>query len=285
LRTVGQRFHASTSGIAAASRIFEILDTPAPGESSTEPPAEPKIALPTRPDSLGLRFEGISFAYPTADGPRPALENVNFTIERGVKIALAGPSGAGKSTVAQLILRFIRPTAGQIVVETGEQSFPLEEMDAKAWRKLVAWVPQNPYLFNDSVLENIRLGQPDASEAEVITAAKQAHAHEFITGLPQGYATVLGERGARLSGGQIQRLSLARAFLRNAPLLVLDEATSNLDLENEALILDALDKLMAGRTVLMIAHRATLLERADRVIRLEAGRVAGDSAVKEQTLA
>jgi ATP-binding cassette subfamily C protein CydD len=285
LRTVGQRFHASTSGIAAASRIYEILDTPAPGSLETETPAEPKNLPATRPDSLGLRFEGISFAYPTADGPRPALESVDFTIERGRKIALAGPSGAGKSTVAQLILRFIRPTAGRIVVETGGQSFPLEEMDAKAWRELVAWVPQNPYLFNDSVLENIRLGKPDASEAEVIAAAKQAHAHEFITGLPQGYATILGERGARLSGGQIQRLSLARAFLRNAPLLVLDEATSNLDLENEALILDALDKLMAGRTVLMIAHRATLLERADRVIRLEAGRVTGDSAVKEQTLA
>ena len=285
LRTVGQRFHASTSGIAAASRIFEILDTPTPDGSETDKPAEPKTVPPTRPAALGLRFEGVSFAYPTADGPRPALENVDFTIERGVKIALAGPSGAGKSTVAQLILRFIRPTAGRIVVETEGGNFPLEEMDAKAWRELVAWVPQNPYLFNDSVLENIRLGKPDATEAEVIAAARQAHAHDFIAGLPQGYATILGERGARLSGGQIQRLSLARAFMRNAPLLVLDEATSNLDLENEALILDALDKLMAGRTVLMIAHRAALLERADRVIRLEAGRVAGDSAVKEQTLA
>lgn len=283
LRTVGQRFHASTSGIAAASRIFEILDTPASDDAETG--TAPKTIINTPLTSIGLRFEQVSFAYPTADGPRTALESVDFTIERGRKVALTGPSGAGKTTVAQLVLRFIQPDSGQVIVETGESNFPLKEIEAKEWRELVAWVPQNPYLFNDSVIENIRLGKPGASEAEVIAAAKQAHAHEFITGLPQGYATFLGERGARLSGGQIQRISLARAFLRNAPLVVLDEATSNLDLENEALILDALDKLMVGRTVLMIAHRATLLERADRVIRLEAGRVAGDNAVKEQTLA
>ncbi len=281
LRTVGQRFHASTSGIAAASRIFEILDTPAPGEVETEP----KPTLQTPLNSIGLRFEQVSFAYPTAGGHRTALESVDFSIERGRKVALTGPSGAGKSTIAQLLLRFIQPDEGRIILETGEKSFLLNEMDAKAWRELVAWVPQNPYLFNDSVIENIRLGKPGATEAEVIAAAKQAHAHEFITGLPQGYATFLGERGARLSGGQIQRISLARAFLRNAPFLVLDEATSNLDVENEAFILDALDNLMTGRTVLIIAHRATLLERADRVIRLETGRVAGDNAVKKQTLA
>jgi ATP-binding cassette subfamily C protein CydD len=286
LRTVGQRFHASTSGIAAASRIFEILDMPAPGEAEAEAAAlSPQPLLKTPLNSIGLRLEQVSFAYPTADGTRTALERVDFTIERGRKVGRTGPSGAGKSTVAQLILRFIQPDSGRIMVETGDGDFLLNEMDPKEWRELVAWVPQNPYLFNDSVLENIRLGKPDASEAEIIAAAKLAHAHEFITGLPQGYGTILGERGARLSGGQIQRVSLARAFLRNAPLLVLDEATSNLDLENEALILDALDKLMAGRTVLMIAHRATLLERADQVIQLEAGRVVGDNALKEQTLA
>lgn len=281
LRTVGQRFHSATAGIAAASRIFEILDAPAPDDNGEEAQISPRAPL----TSIGLRFEQVSFAYPTGGGPRTTLEAVDFSIEPGRKTALTGPSGAGKSTVAQLLLRFIRPDAGRIVVTTGEGTFALDAMDAKSWRELVAWVPQNPYLFNDSVLENIRLGKPDASEAEVIEAAKQAHAHEFIGGLPQGYTTVLGERGARLSGGQVQRISLARAFLRNAPLLVLDEATSNLDLESEALVLDALDKLMAGRTVLIIAHRATLLERADRVIRLEAGHTveANVSAIKEQT--
>lgn len=284
LRTVGQRFHSSTSGIAAASRIFEILDTPLTGESEAEiPKAEPVANLKTSPEPVGLRFEKVSYAYPTADGPRTALEKINFVVERGRKVALTGPSGAGKSTVAQLVVGFIRPDSGQILLETGDRAIPLNGIPAKEWRELVAWVPQNPYLFNTSVAENIRLGKPEASEEEVIAAARQAHAHEFSSGLPQGYATILGERGARLSGGQIQRISLARAFLRNAPLLILDEGTSNLDLENEALILDALDKLMTGRTVLMIAHRATLLERADQVIRLEAGRVPMASPVKEQT--
>lgn len=286
LRTVGQRFHASASGIAAASRIFEILDTPLPDETRPDPAPEGVITGLKRPlkslTSIGLRFEQVSYAYPTPDGARTALDRVSFRVERGRKIALTGPSGAGKSTLAQLLLRFIQPDSGQIYLETEAESIPLSEIPAKDWRELVAWVPQQPYLFNASAAENIRLGKPEASDEAVIAAARQAHAHEFITELPQGYATNLSERGARLSGGQLQRISLARAFLRNAPLLLLDEATANLDLENESLILDALDNLMAGKTVLLIDHRPALLERADRVIRLEAGRVAGVGAVSEE---
>jgi ATP-binding cassette subfamily C protein CydD len=287
LRTVGQRFHASAAGLAAASRIFEILDTPLPEETRPEPepenaPAHLKAPLKSL-KSIGLRFEQVSFAYPTPDGHRTALDGVSLIIEAGGKVALTGPSGAGKSTLAQLLLRFNQPDQGRIYLETGSESIPLNEIPAKGWREMTAWVPQQPYLFNASAAENIRLGKPEASQAEVIAAAKQAYAHEFITGLPQGYLTNLGERGARLSGGQLQRISLARAFLRNAPLLILDEATANLDLENESLILDALDRLMAGKTVLVIAHRAALLERADRVIRLEAGRVVEAALSEEQT--
>jgi len=190
-------------------------------------------------------------------------------VRAGQKVALVGPSGAGKSTVAYLLLRFLEPDRGTITAG----GRPLAALDPAAWRRQVAWVPQNPSLFYGTVADNIRLARPRAGPDEVIWAARQAHAHEFVARLPQGYDTLLGERGARLSGGQGQRLALARAFLQDAPLLLLDEATANLDPEVEQLIQEALERLLRGRTALIIAHRLHTIYHADRILVLDAGRV------------
>jgi len=213
-----------------------------------------------------LSFDDVHYAY--ADN-RPALNGVSFTLEAGQRVALVGPSGAGKSTVAQLLLRFIEPQLGEIRVNGAR----LAGVPACDWRKQVAWVSQNPYLFNMSAMENIRLARPGATQDEITLAAQLAHAHEFIQALPQGYDTVIGERGARLSGGQAQRIALARAFLKGAPLLILDEATSNLDPETEALLQDATERLMQGRMTLVIAHRLSTVYRADRIVVMDAGQV------------
>jgi ATP-binding cassette subfamily C protein CydD len=281
LRSLGSRFHASMSASAASGRIYEILDaevTPQrhKHEIDTNNLCASSVssvsACPRMGAVVKISFEQVSYAY--QNGERPALKNVSFEIEAGRKTALVGPSGAGKSTIAQLLLRFMEPDQGAIKLSFVDGSVTTSgQIKPQSWREQIAWVPQNPYLFNTTVADNIRLGRPDASMPEVIQAAKQAHAHEFIEALPQGYQTVIGERGARLSGGQAQRISLARAFLKNAPILLLDEATSNLDAENETLIMDATEQLMQGRTVLMIAHRPSTIARADRIIKLEAGQV------------
>jgi ATP-binding cassette subfamily C protein CydD len=266
LRALGTRFHASMAGSVAAERMFAILDQPAseqPSELVTAP-----ASVPTLQQSLSV--EHVSFAYTDQEGERrPALNDVTFQIERGQKLALVGPSGAGKSTIASLLLRFMEPQEGEIVAD----GMPIQTWTAQAWRELVAWVPQRPYLFNASIAENIRLGCPDATMDEAIQAARFARLHDFIQTLPQGYATMIGERGARLSGGQAQRVSLARAFIKNAPLLILDEATSNLDGENEEEILQAMERLMQGRMTLIIAHRLHTVAHADRIVLLDAGRV------------
>ena len=180
-----------------------------------------------------------------------------------------GPSGAGKSTVAYLLLRFLEPDRGQIDVD----GRPLSEQSRPAWRRQVAWVPQQPYLFYGTVAENIRLARPGALREEVERAARQAHAHAFIRALPQGYHTLIGERGVRLSGGEAQRLALARAFLKDAPFLLLDEATANLDPEIESLIQEALGRLLQGRTALIIAHRLATVYQANRILVMAGGRI------------
>lgn len=265
LRLLGTRFHAGVSGVTAARRIFEVL------ERKVEPSPMPAVSAARSSSAPGrvdaVVFDAVRYAY--AGGDRPALDGVSFGLLPGRKVALVGPSGGGKTTVAHLLLRFVEPAAGEIRVN-GES---LGEIPAAKWREQVAWVPQNPYLFNASIAENIGMACRAATRAQIADAAEQAGAHAFIAALPDGYDTVVGERGARLSGGEVQRIALARAFLKDAPLLILDEATSNLDAELEAQIEKATDRLMRGRMVLMIAHRLSTVERADEILVLESGRV------------
>jgi ATP-binding cassette subfamily C protein CydD len=257
LRMLGQRFHAASSGAAAAARIFEILDAPLPA-ASTSP--RPILHFPKT-----ITFRHVAFAYPT----RAALHDISFEIRAGETVALFGPSGAGKSTVLNLLLRFDAPTRGEIFLD----DTPLRAYDADAWRVHIAYVPQTPHLFHDTIANNLRLARPDATQAEVERAAQHAQLHMWIAAQPRGYDTLIGEQGARLSGGQQQRLALARAFLKDAPFLVLDEPTSQVDPTLEEQLRQATVRLMRGRTTLLIAHRLTTLHHADKIIVMENGRV------------
>jgi ABC-type multidrug transport system fused ATPase/permease subunit len=263
LRQMALKYHAGAAGKAAADRIFQVLDIPTPGQAAAH---RQDTLLPAPPQRMDLRFEEVAYAY--EDGQRPALRGLSFAIPHGQTVALVGTTGAGKTTAAHLLLRFIEPDAGAITV--GDT--PLAAIDAAVWRRQVAWVSQHPHLFHGTVAENIRLAKPEASPEEVIAAARAAHAHDFIVALPQGYDTPLGEQGARLSGGQRQRLAIARAFLKDAPLLILDEATVHLDAASESLVQDALRQLMQRRTVLLIAHRLSMAYEADQIVVLEQGR-------------
>ena len=261
LRLLGARFHTGMEGVAASQRIFEVLETPASASPATEKVGD--LALLRS----HIRLSEVKYAYD--EGQRPALRGFSLTIERGQKIALVGPSGAGKSTVAHLLLRFIEPDQGTIVVD----GRTLQELPAAAWRKQVAWVPQIPYLFHGTVGENIRLARPDAGFEDVVWAARQAHAHAFVDALPRGYDSFIGERGVRLSGGEAQRIALARAFLKDAPLVIFDEATANLDPGVEGLVQEAMARLLEERTALLIAHRLSTVWRADRILVMAEGRV------------
>jgi len=264
LRALGTQFHASMSSTAGAQRIFDILELPAPEQRQRSL----LTCLSGRPRSL--EFRDVSVSYHLPDGKRqPALLGVSFSMRAGQIVALVGPSGAGKSTIAHLLLRFLEPDQGQICVD----GLPIHRFPVEEWREQVAWQPQRPTLFDLSVLENIRMGRPDATEDEVIEAARQACMHGEIQALPKGYDTVVGERGSRLSGGQVQRIGLARAFLKNAPILVLDETTSTLDPEGEQQVLQSIEALASDRMVLVIAHRLNTIRTADAVILLNEGRV------------
>ncbi|SFQ25590.1 ATP-binding cassette, subfamily C, CydD [Actinomadura madurae] len=254
LRQVGAQYHASVEGLTAASRVFEVLETPPPA-SGTRPDV-PGLARAT------LRLEDVTVTYPDRDAP--ALDDFSLTVHPGETVALVGPSGAGKSTVLSVLLGFVRPDSGRVLVDWDD----LATFSPDAWRAQIAWVPQRPYLFAGSVAANIRLGRPDASDAEVHAAAEAANALSFIEALPPGFDTPLGDRGTGLSAGQRQRIALARAFLRDAPLLLLDEPTSGLDGESEAAVINAVARLAMSRTVILVAHRPTLLPLADRVIPL-----------------
>ncbi len=268
LRMLGLRFHAGMAGTSAARRIFQILDTPVPAAAvaTASDGARHAGAAPLQSFST-LDLSAVSYTYP--DESVPTLQDITLTLRAGQHVALVGASGAGKTTLSSLLLRFIQPTSGAVTLDgRAAETIPLVE-----WRDLIAWVPQNPHLFHESIAANIRIGRPEASDADVIAAARAAHLAEFIDSLPEKYGTVIGEAGARLSSGQAQRLALARAFLKDAPILIMDEPTSSLDPETEALLEASAHELMQGRTVLTIAHRLNTVARADRIIVLEAGRV------------
>ncbi|MFW6097867.1 MAG: thiol reductant ABC exporter subunit CydD, partial [Chloroflexota bacterium] len=262
LRMLGARFHAGMSGVAASQPLFALLQIPSPGSAVAR--AEQCDA---RTATGPLRFHHVSFAFD--GGKRPAVEDVSLHIEPASHVAIVGPSGSGKSTLVSLLLRFIAPQTGEILV--GDQ--PLEAIERERWLEQVVWVPQMPYLFNDTVSANIALGNPHAKSEAVVDAAKRAGAHEFITRLPDGYQTPIGERGVRLSGGQAQRLALARALLKDAPILILDEPTAHLDLENIRLFQDALQSSGHGRTIITITHRLNTTQHADQLIVMDSGRV------------
>ncbi|MPY48478.1 thiol reductant ABC exporter subunit CydD [Streptomyces sp. K1PN6] len=251
LRQVGAQFHAAAEGLAAAEEIFEVLETPVRASGS----------LPV-PDG-GVRFEGVTVRYPGRS--YDAVADVAFEVAPGETVALVGPSGVGKSTLLNVLLGFVEPTAGRVRIGGAD----LAGLDLEEWRSRVAWVPQRPHLYAGTVAENVRLARPDADDEDVRRALTDAGALDFVDALPAGLDTVLGEDGAGLSAGQRQRLALARAFLADRPVLLLDEPTASLDGETEAEVVDAVRRLAVGRTVLLVVHRPALLEVADRVVRLE----------------
>lgn len=260
LRMLGLRFHAGMAGTSAARRIFEILDTPV--QTTMDDRSQTIVHRPS-----SIVFENVTFTYPGES--IPALDQINLEIRAGQHIALVGASGAGKTTLASLLLRFMEPTDGNIAINQE----PLTNIPLEDWRSRLAWVPQNPHLFHNTLAANIRFGKPDASDKEVASAARAAHLEEFIESLPEKYEALIGEGGARLSSGQAQRLALARAFLKDAPILILDEPTSSLDPETESLLEESTQRLMQGRTVINIAHRLNTVFNADQVIMLDEGRI------------
>ncbi len=261
LRELGIQHHAGMEGRAAMKRIAEILAVPLPVSEGAA--SSTSINGP-----LTIRFTDVAYTYPGSE--RPALMGINLTLPADTCTALVGRSGAGKSTLVNLLLRFVDTPSGKITVN----DIPLNDLPVETWRDFVALVPQRPYLFYGSVAANIRLARPTADDAEVIRAAELAGAAEFINKLPQGYDTEIGERGTRLSAGQVQRLAIARAFLKDAPLLILDEPTSSLDPQSETLIRRALQGLVRNRTVLVIAHRYNTIANAQQIVVLEYGQIA-----------
>ena len=266
LRNVGAQFHASVEGAIAAGRAFEILDSPLPQIRRTSAGGPPR--LPPDLSRQPIELEAVSLIYPGRD--EPALSQVSASVWPGERIVLTGPSGAGKSSLAGLLLRFTEPTAGRITIG----GVDLAAIPVHSWRRQIAWVPQSPYLFAGSVAENIALGAASASADDIERAAALAGAEEFIAALPGGLSSQLGERGLSLSAGQRQRLALARALLRDAPLLLLDEPSAHLDPAAASEIMAVIDSVLGRRTVVMITHDAHLQVRADQVLRLDHGRLA-----------
>ena len=253
----------------ATERLMALLAQRSP----VQPPAQP-LPLPATGD--GLQLQEVGFAYPSRPG-QPSLSGISLAIRPGEQLALVGPSGAGKTTLFQLLLRFYDPQVGRITLN----GVDIAQLDPQALRRHIGIVLQDTVIFGASALENIRYGRPEATDEEVIAAARAAAAHEFIERLPEGYHSYLGERGVRLSGGQRQRIAIARAILKNPPILLLDEATSALDAESEQLVQQALERAAAGRTTIVIAHRLATVKQADRIVVLEQGRIVAEGTHTE----
>lgn len=267
LRAMGTRFHASMEGVAAADAAFSVLN-----RTDDEPAERPRPGAVPASGRPRIELENVTVRYPGRDDP--ALDGVTLTIEPGERVALVGESGSGKSTLLNLLLGFVAPSQGRVLVDGAD----LAALDLEAWRARLAYVPQRAHLFTTSVAGNIRLGTPSADMAEVREAARAAYADEFIAGLPEGYETRVGERGANLSAGQRQRIALARAFCRPATsVLLLDEPTARLDGRSEAAVVAATAELAKDRTAVIVAHRPAMIDLADRVIRIHDGRVISDT--------
>lgn len=264
-RKLGAEYHASADGLAVAERMFALLDAPghaAPGGLRSAP----------SPAEVPVRLAGVSFAYPSRQAA--VLDGLELELRPGETVALVGESGAGKSTVGALLLGLLQPSSGRLLVGAVD----LSACDLEAWRRLIAWVPQHPMQFRGSVADNVRLGDPGAPADRVREACVAAGADGFITALPDGYDTLVGEGGHVLSPGERRRIGIARAFLRDAPLVILDEPTADLDPVGVEVVSEAVQRLRFGRTVLLIAHRAELVRHADRVVRLQDGRIASQAA-------
>jgi ATP-binding cassette subfamily C protein CydD len=253
LRAVGAQFHSSMEGVTAAQSVFEVLETPLPESARGDGRTDLTRDV--------IRLDGVTVRHP--GGSAPVLDHVSLAVRPGERVVVTGPSGAGKSTLLSVLLRFTEPT-------TGRTSFT--EVPTERWRAQIAWVPQHPHMFAATIADNVRLGA-DASDEEVRRAARLAGADEFIEELPAAYDTDVGEHGLRLSAGQRQRIALARAFLRDAPLLLLDEPTAHLDGRAARTVRDAVERLMAGRTVVLVTHDHAWTPHADRVITLDTGRL------------
>ena len=259
LRNAAAQFHASADGLAAADRILTPLESPPLTRGSLEP---------LSPSDVPIRFEHVNFSYPTR--PQQVLDDATFELVPGERVAIVGPSGIGKSTIARLLLLFDHPDSGRIAIGDTD----LRDVDPAAWRRLVAWVPQRPHLTSGTIAEAIALGRPEATRGEVADAARAAGAETFIVALPEGFETPVGDGGMELSAGQVRRIALARAFLRNAPLLLLDEPTTSLDHESAELIASALEALPTASTMLVITHDPDFAARiATRVLYVTAGSI------------
>jgi subfamily B ATP-binding cassette protein MsbA len=260
LKNIGRINGILQPALAAASRIFEVLDNKSDLEDSPN-------AITLQPGSHKIKFENVFFNYPGHSNM--VLKDINLAIAPGKLVALVGLSGSGKTTLANLVPRFFDTTAGTISID----GIPIKEITLKSLRQAIAVVTQDNFLFNTTIAENIRLGRTNAGQEEIEEAARAAYCHDFIMELPEKYQTKIGERGVKLSGGQQQRLAIARAILKDAPILILDEATSALDNESEAMVQEALNNLMEGRTVIVIAHRLSTVRHADTIVVMEQGQI------------